>query len=175
MGKYKHLITMFFVCFVNAAYAKNSIQSCEEAVTKLTVNKKHDFNLMSKSCDFEENPFIENFLINGKQKRFVNKYSMDGGKWPQKLEAVSIYKQKNKVPVLITLHTQRWDTPTINGVTYSINLYKIINNNEGVNLIDISKILGEDKSGLDGVSDDYMHFKFKDINSIKEWLDKNYK
>jgi hypothetical protein len=30
-------------------------------------------------------------------------------------------------------------------------------------------------SGLEGVSDDYMHFKFKDIASIKKWLDKNHK
>ena len=98
---------------------------------------------------------------------------MDGGKWPQKLEAVSIYK--NKVPVLITLHTQYWDTPTVNGITYSVNLYKILNSSDGVRLIDISKILGQDQSGLDGVSDNYMHFKFKNISSIKKWLDINYK
>ncbi|WP_265092424.1 hypothetical protein [Acinetobacter courvalinii] len=39
----------------------------------------------------------------------------------------------------------------------------------------ITDILGDNSSGLEGVSDDYMHFKFKDIASIKKWLDKNYK
>ena len=174
MRKYKYIVMIFFVGFINAAYAKNTVQSCGEVVTKLTVSKKNDFNLISKSCDYEENPFIMNFLINGEQKIFINKYSVDGGKWPQKLEAVSVYKQKNKPPVLITLHTQRWDTPTINGLTYSVNLYKITNNKDGVELLDISTILGNDQSGLEGVSDDYMHFKFKDIASIKKWLDKNY-
>ena len=94
MKKYTCLIVLFFVCFINTTYA---LSSCEENVTRLTVNKKNDFRLISKSCDFEDNPFIENFLSDGKQKILINKYSMDGGKWPQKLEAVSIYKKKNKV------------------------------------------------------------------------------
>lgn len=168
---------VFFIFFVGVAYAETKNDNfCDlNQKYKLSVFGKSDFNLISKSCNYSDTHFLVNFLIKGKQKIFINKYSVDGGNWPQKLEAVSIYKQKNKAPILITLHTQRWDTPTISGVTYSVKLYQIINNNEGVKLIDISKNLGDDQSGLDGVSDDYMHFKFKDIASIKKWLDKNYK
>lgn len=156
------------------AKMKDTYEGCDVKYTKISLKVKDDFRIVSKSCN-EENPIVTNYLEGSDQKIFINKYSTDGGKWPQKLEAVSIYKQKNKAPILITLHTQRWDTPTISGVTYSVNLYQIINNNEGVKLIDISKNLGDDQSGLDGVLDDYMHFKFKDIASIKRWLDKNYK
>lgn len=173
MVKYAFFITFLFIFLINVTYAKDASLSCKEDTTQLTVYNRHDFKFISKSCNFEENPFVENFLISGKKKIFINKYSMDGGKWPQKLEAVSIYK--NKVPVLITLHTQYWDTPTVNGITYSVNLYKILNSSDGVRLIDISKILGQDQSGLDGVSDNYMYFKFKNISSIKKWLDINYK
>ncbi|WP_241527911.1 hypothetical protein [Acinetobacter proteolyticus] len=173
-----NFFTVFFlIFFVGTSYAeKKNDNLCNlNQKYKLSIFGKNDFILISKFCDYNDKHFLVNFLIKGKQKIFINKYSVNGGKWPQKLEAVSIYKQKNKAPILITLHTQRWDTPTIGGVTYSINLYQIINNNEGVKLIDISKNLGNDQSGLDGISDEYMHFKFKDIASIKKWLDKNYK
>jgi hypothetical protein len=168
----------FFIFFIQTTCAEtkndNTYESCDIKFMKISLKFKNDFRIVSKTCD-EENPYVINFLEGEGRKIFINKYSTDGGKWPQKLEAVSIYKQKNKAPILITLHTQRWDTPTISGVTYSVNLYQIINNNEGVKLIDISKNLGDDQSGLDGVSDDYMHFKFKDVATIKKWLDKNYK
>ncbi|WP_436870580.1 hypothetical protein [Acinetobacter courvalinii] len=163
----------FLVIGCTNAKSNNTYESCDIKFTKISLKFKNDFRIVSKSCN-EENPIVTNYLEGSDQKIFINKYSADGGKWLQQLEAVSIYKQKNKAPILITLHTQRWDTPTISGVTYSVNLYQIINNNEGVKLIDISKNLGDDQSGLDGVSDDYMHFKFKDIATIKKWLDKNH-
>lgn len=77
--------------------------------------------------------------------------------------------------MLITLHTQVWDSPTVNGILYNVNLYEIYLTGKRVRLVDVSNILGNSQSGLEGVSDDYMHFKFKDIASIKKWLDKNYK
>ena len=84
-------------------------------------------------------------------------------------------QKTNKNPILITLHTQYWDTPTINGTTYSIDLYQITNKNGKIQVTDISKILGDKQSGLDGVSDDYILFDLKNIALIKKWLDKNYK
>ncbi|MEB5477120.1 hypothetical protein I2F25_08720 [Acinetobacter pollinis] len=149
-------------------------ESCKTTITKLTIYTKNDFNLVSKSCDSEEDPSIENFITSKNNKQFLNKYSMDGGSWPQELAAVSIYKAKK--PVLITLHTQKWCCyPSPEGIVYSIDLYNIIKLNNGFKIMPVTQILGDNSSGLDGTSDEVMHFKLKDISSIKKWLDKNYK
>jgi len=171
-------LTILFFIFIGTTSAKSSInlsKSCDIKTILLTGYKKNDLTFVSKSCDFNENPFVENNLKSDKQTIFVNKYNMDGGKWPQELAAISIYKNRKKNPILITLHTQNWDTPTINGVTYSINLYEIINSNGQVKLIDISRTLGDNQHGLDGESDQKMVFKLKNIFLIKKWLDEKYK
>ena len=51
----------------------------------------------------------------------------------------------------------------------------IIKKKNGIGVNSITDILGDNSSGLDGVSDGYMSFKLKNIASIKKWLDKNYK
>ena len=76
---------------------------------------------------------------------------------------------------MITIHTQYWDTSTISGTSYDINLYEILNKDGKVTLIDITEKLGKNQSGLDGESDQKMIFKLKDIALIKKWLDENYK
>jgi hypothetical protein len=64
--------------------------------------------------------------------------------------------------------------PQPSGQLYSIELYKIWNIDKNIKIEPITEILQEYSTGLEGVSDDYMHFKYKDIASIKKWLDKNY-
>ncbi|MEQ1189160.1 MULTISPECIES: hypothetical protein [Acinetobacter] len=170
-------ISSFFIA--STGYAGSSVDTekfCKTQITKLTVYIKNDFELISKSCDSESNPFIENTLVSKNQKMFLNKYSMDGGDNPQKLAAVSVYKKKNSEPILITLHTQKWCCyPSPQGTVYSVDLYKIKKINNNIKIDSITNILGENSSGLDGVSDEYLSFKFKDIASIKKWLEKNYK
>ena len=61
------------------------------------------------------------------------------------------------------------------GTLYTVNLYEIHKNNNKISVKSITDILGDNSSGLDGVSDDYMKFSLKNIASIKKWLDKNYK
>ncbi|MEB5477122.1 hypothetical protein [Acinetobacter pollinis] len=103
---------------------------------------------------------------------------MDGGKSPQELAAVSIYRNIKKEPVLITLHTQDWCCyPLSQGTVYSVNLYKIKKTDSKITLIDITRDLGEESSGLDGENDigEKLIFKYKNISSIKKCLDKNYK
>ena len=65
--------------------------------------------------------------------------------------------------------------PQPSGKLYTVDLYEIKKERNHVVLNSITNILGRDNSGLEGVSDDYMHIKFKDIASIKKWLDKNHK
>lgn len=175
MKKLKLIVT--FLVFIFGlpvpVYAKKL--TCEiTSSTKLTVYKKADSTILSEEC-LNDNPYISSYLIHNKQKIFINKYSLDAGKWMPKLAAVSIYNKTGKSPLLITIHTQDWDTPTISGVSYNIDLYELIYINGKIKLIDVSPILGENKSGLDGESDQKMIFKLKDIASIKKWLDKNYK
>ncbi|MFC6053179.1 hypothetical protein ACFPT0_10070, partial [Acinetobacter portensis] len=153
------------------SYALNLAQLGALCISNLCATKP----IISKICNSNDNPYIENSLQGLNKNVYLNKYSIDGGKWYQKLAAVSVYKKTNKNPILITLHTQYWDTPTINGTTYSIDLYQITNKNGKIQVTDISKILGDKQSGLDGVSDDYILFDLKNIALIKKWLDKNYK
>ena len=178
MNTLKLINFIFLLVFCTSVFAESQSEksNCEINSTLLTVYKKNDFKILSKSCDSEDNPFIENILQGYNTKIFLNEYSMDGGEWPQKLEAVSIYRKKNKPPILITLHTQKWCCyPSPEGEVYSIDLYEITRDKNSFKLKDIGSILGDDQGGLDGVSDDYMHFKLKNIALIKKWLDKNYK
>lgn len=173
MKKLKLIVTLLVFIFGSSVYAEKL--KCEITnSTKLSVYEKADFNILSEECP-NDNPYISNYLLHNKQRIFINKYSIDAGKWMPKLAAVSIYKKTGKLPLLITIHTQDWDTPTISGVSYNIDLYELIEKNGKIKLVDISKILGENKSGLDGESDQKMTFKLKDIASIKKWLDKNYR
>ncbi|EPF70954.1 hypothetical protein [Acinetobacter rudis] len=173
MNKVKSIFLLLFLSIGTiASYAEELV--CDVNSTQLSIYKKADFRVVSAVCH-NDNPYILNYLVNDKQKIFINKYSLDVGKWIPKLEAVSVYKKLGKSPLLITIHTQYWDTPTISGISYDINLYEILNKDGEIKLIDITEKLGGNQSGLDGESDQKMTFKLKDIASIKKWLDKNYK
>lgn len=177
MNTFKKLIPFFSILFFGTfSYADKTHQktACEIQNTVLTIYKKEDFKIISETCQ-DTNPYIANYLNYDDKKIFINKYSLDVGKWIPELAAVSVYKKSGKPPLLITIHTQDWDTPTISGVSYDINLYKIINDKGNISLVDISKKLGDNQSGLDGESDQKMVFKLKNISLIKKWLDKNYK
>ena len=180
MNKLKLINFIFFLVFCTPVFAESQHEKsdCGISSTLLTVYKKNDFKVLSKSCDSEENPFIENMLQGYNKKIFLNKYSMDGGKSPQKLIAVCIYNKINKDPVLITLHSQYWCCyPLSEGTIYSVNLYKIKKSDSSFKIIDITSSLGTGEQGLDGQNDvgENFVFKLKDIASIKKWLDKNYK
>lgn len=175
MNKFK---IFFLFSFLFSSVGMNTTHAekiaCEGNNTQLSVYKKADFKVVSKTCH-DNNPYISNYLVNDKQNIFINKYSLDVGKWIPKLAAVSVYKKLGKPPLLITIHTQYWDTPTISGTSYDINLYEILNKDGKVTLIDITEKLGKNQSGLDGESDQKMIFKLKDIALINKWLDKNYR
>ena len=175
MKKLKLIVTLlvFILGLPIPVYAKNLTCKITNN-TKLTVYKKADSTIISEECS-NDNPYISSYLLHNEQKIFINKYSLDAGKWMPKMAAVSIYNKTGKFPLLITIHTQDWDTPTILGVSYNIDLYEVTYKNGEIKLIDISQILGDNKSGLDGESDQKMIFKLKDIALIKKWLDKNYK
>jgi len=175
MKKLKLIVTLLVFIFGLPVSVYAEKLTCEITnQTKLTVYKKADSTIIIEECS-NDNPYISNYLFHNKKFFFINKYSLDAGKWMPKLAAVSIYNKTEKFPLLITIHTQDWDTPTISGVSYSIDLYEVVYKNGEIKLIDISKILGENRSGLDGESDQKMVFKLKNIASIKKWLDKNYK
>lgn len=64
-------ISSFFI--VSTGYADSLVDTekfCKTQITKLTVYTKNDFELISKSCDSESNPFIENTLVSKNQKFF---------------------------------------------------------------------------------------------------------
>ena len=180
MNKLKLINFIFLLVFCTSVFAESQSEksNCEINSTLLTVYKKNDFKILSRSCNSEDNPFIENMLQGYNKKIFLNKYSMDGGKNRQELIAVSIYKKINKEPILITLHKQYWCCyPLAEGNSYTVNLYKIKKTDSNFNIIDITKLLGTEDQGLDGQNDigENFVFKLKDIASTKKWLDKNYK
>ena len=67
-------------------------------------------------------------------------------------------------------------TPQIEGYSYQVNIYEIKKQRERVILTDITKKLFKDNvSGFEGNTDVKTYYKYKNISSIKKWLDKNYK
>ncbi|SPL71877.1 hypothetical protein KPC_3055 [Acinetobacter stercoris] len=79
---------------------------------------------------------------------------------------------------MITLHSQyNCCYPRPEGKNYQVDLYQIQNNKGKLKLKSYTYVLGDYADGFEGQTDvrEKSIFKFKDIASIKKWLDKNYK
>lgn len=168
-------ILIFLFCYKNA-WAKELCHVDEEVA--LSIFKKNDAKFISNNCEIAlDNQYVESFLIIQNKKLFLDRVKGRVGNGEgAELVAVSLYRKKSKLPVLITLYSETYCCyPQPSGKLYTVDLYNIVKNGNNISLKPITDILGDNSSGLEGVSDDYMHFKFKDIASIKKWLDKNYK
>lgn len=58
------------------------------------------------------------------------------------------------------------------GSSYEVNLYQL---DKDMKLTELTGLLGEDSEGFEGLIEGRVYYKFKDIVSIKKWLDKNYR
>ncbi|MFV5368336.1 hypothetical protein VXO74_06395 [Acinetobacter junii] len=173
-------IVFFLLLTIQPTYAEITSENfCKVDQTyKLSIFSKSDAKFISKNCELSpENQYIESFLIIKNEKNYINKIEgRVGNGGGVELIAVSLYKKNSKPPVLITLYSETYCCyPQPSGKLYTVDLYEIKKESNHVVLNSITNILGRDNSGLEGVSDDYMHFKFKDIASIKKWLDRNHK
>ncbi|MDQ8951394.1 hypothetical protein RFH42_00215 [Acinetobacter rudis] len=171
------LFIIILIAIYQKSYAQDDKNHCNYTNVKLDIYSRDDIRLSSKNCDLNaDNQYIESFLLVGQKKIIVNKiYGGNGGGAGIELLAASIYKKKYKEPVLIMLYVENYCCyPQPSGKLYTIELYKVFNIDNNIKIEEITKILNGNSTGLEGVSDDYMHFKYKNIASIKRWLDKHY-
>lgn len=171
------IILVFLLCFFSTISFSSTNNKCSGYQKyNLSVFSKNDISFLSKNCMIDvETQYVENFFEIQKEKIFINKvFGRVGNGSGVQLKAVSIYR-KSKDPILITLYAENYCCyPKPSGTLYTIELHKIIKKDEKIILKSITNILGDKSSGLEGVSDDYLYFKLKNISSIKKWLDKNY-
>ncbi|NNP70469.1 hypothetical protein [Acinetobacter sp. Ac_5812] len=172
----KYLLHFFFIvlplfCYQNAL-AKDQCHMQE--VIDLSVFKKNDYKLFNYTCSSEQGETLKNYIGNSKNKVLVNEYFDSAARENPKLLAVSVHRPKmEKLPLIITLHTSYYCcTPQIEGNSYEVNLYQIDKN---MKLTELTSLLGDDSEGFEGQVEGRVYYKFKDIASIKKWLDKNYK
>ncbi|MEG0486949.1 MAG: hypothetical protein RR575_03335 [Acinetobacter sp.] len=168
------LIVLFIGCAQNAL-AKNQCSKNDEI--KLSIFSKNDYKLYSYYCSADEGVYLKNFINNSKKTIFLNEYSDFAANEPPKLLAVSVYKGKSKKPpILIVLSTAyHCCTPQMEGDLYKVNLYQINEKNNAFSLKDITSIFGKNSDGFEGQSEGEFFYKYKDIASIKNWLEKNYR
>lgn len=164
-------ILIFLFCY-KSAWAKDQCQI--QKVIDLSVFKKKDYELFNYICSSDQSEVLKNYIGNSKKKVFLNEYSDFSTKESPKLLAVSIYQPKmKKNPLLITLHTSyHCCTPQIEGSFYEVNLYQIDKN---MKLTELTSLLGDESEGFEEKAEGQVYYRFKNIYSIKKWLDKNYK
>lgn len=174
MGK---IIFGFLLCiFSTISLSSNNDKCSSYQKYTLSVFEKNDITFLSKNCVIDpQTQYVKNFFELQKKKIFINKlYGRIGNGSGVELKAVSIYR-KSKEPILITLYTENYCCyPQPSGILYTVELHKITKKDKKIVLKSITNILGDNSSGLEGVSDDYLHYELKNISLIKEWLDKNY-
>lgn len=163
-----------------SACARQTIdKSCEaDQAYNFNVFSKKDVRFTSEVCisDSEEQYVKSYYALKG-SKKLISRVDggIDGGQGV-KLIAVSLYKRKVKNPILISIYSEKYCCyPKPTGDFYTVELHEFVKIKNSIELKSITHILGDDTSGLNGVFDDYLTFKFKDISSVKKWLDKNYK
>jgi hypothetical protein len=170
----KNYFFIFLLFFTQNIFAS---ECNEEKVTSLSIYNKHDYEIHTYICDSEDGKYIKNYLSSSNKNNLIllNTIENDGSRDNPEQLAVSIYHPGgNRKPLLITLHGQ-YDCcyPHPEGTTYYIDIFKVSKNG---NINKISNILGKNVSGYDGQNDikEKYFFNFKDIASIKKWLDKHY-
>ena len=173
MNKYLFII---FLIILYSIYSQNSFAKDEcnkDQIIKLSIFKKNDYKLYNYMCHSDTGVYLKTYIGNSQKTKFLNEYADFAAKDNPELVAVSIYKSKiKKDPVLITLNAAyHCCTPQMDGYVYTINLYQI-NQNNYISLKNITNILGENSEGFEGESEGPVYYKYKDIASIKNWLEK---
>lgn len=151
---------------------------CESKTTALTIFSKNDFTLNSQLCKNNDRSYNVHYLQNKTQNIFVKKQYEEMGYDAPNLKAVSIFNKDHLPPLLILLHSERICCyPSPEGETYAIDLYKTIKSKNTIQLQPYTTLLAKNSYGFEGQNNvrEKVHFKFKDIASIKKWLEKNYK
>lgn len=172
----KIYILLFSILFFNTLYAKGYNEKCDNNITNLTVYQKNDFTFSNYKCVSSEGVTIKNYIKSNKIKLLINEYYDFSAKDDPELLAISIYKKKNIPPLLITLHSSyHCCIPQLEGSLYKVNFYEISKNNKSISLNDVTYKFGSNSDGFDGFSEGRVSYKYKNISSIKSWLEKNYK
>lgn len=175
----KTLFLSFLIFYTSHTYASDELNAnCQNKKINLNIFYKDDFSFNSQLCANDDRSYIINFLQNNSQSILINKKEEEFGYDYPVLEAVSVFKKGKLPPLLITLHSEYVCCyPRPEGKSYAIDLYKIIKDGGKFKINSYTSILGENNYGFDGQNDvrEKVHFKLKDIASIKKWLDKNYK
>ena len=123
--------------------------------------KKDDYKINSYKCFLDQDVYLKNYIENSSYKKLVNEYSDYSAKEEPELLAVSIYKKNKKLkPILITINRSYYCcTPQIEGYMYKVGLYQIANIKKGVNLEDVTNILGEESEGFYGLAEGKVNYK----------------
>lgn len=176
----KKIFIVLLFCLTLSGCSQNVLAENEcslESKVNVSVFKNNDYKVSNYICSSVEGNVLKNYIESNRSKIFVNEYYDFSAKEDPKLLAVSLYKSKNnKTPVLITLHSSyHCCTPQLEGNIYKVNLYQMNKINNDIKLKDITQILGDHSEGFEGLSEGRVFYKFKNIASIKKWLDKNYK
>ncbi|ATO19278.1 hypothetical protein BS636_06180 [Acinetobacter sp. LoGeW2-3] len=171
---FKILIICFSLFIFNNIYAQDK---CElDSTTNLNIFKKDDYKINSYKCFSDQGIYLKNYIENSNYKKLVNYYADYSAKEEPELLAVSVYKNNRmRRPILITINRSYYCcTPQIEGHMYKVGLYQITNTKKGINLEDITNILHEESEGFNGLAEGKVNYKYKDIFSIKKWLESNY-
>lgn len=173
----KKPISVLLIVF-SIIYSSNLIagDKCDKKETiNLSVFKKNDYKFYNYTCKSDKGIYLKSYIGNSKKTKFLNEYYDFAAKEDPQLLAVSIYKsKKNKQPLLITLNSTYYCcSPQMEGFVYKVNFYQIDSNNQ-VLLENITHIFDEKSEGFEGMAEGKVYYNYKNIASIKKWLDKNY-
>jgi len=174
----KKYFTIILFVISSLIYSQNLFakDQCDiDQQVKLNIFKKNDYKFYNYTCKSDKGIYLKSYIGNSKKTKFLNEYYDFAAKEDPQLLAVSIYKsKKNKQPLLITLNSAYYCcSPQMEGFVYKVNFYQIDSNNQ-VLLENITHIFDEKSEGFEGMAEGRVYYNYKNIASIKKWLDKNY-
>ncbi|MBK0064229.1 MULTISPECIES: hypothetical protein [unclassified Acinetobacter] len=169
----KKLLIIFLLMYSGILIADDKCEKKETII--LSVFKKNDYKFYNYTCESGNGKYLKSYIENSKKIKFLSEYSDFAAKEEPQLLAVSVYKsKKNRHPLLITLNSVYYCcSPQMEGAIYKINFYQINSKNQ-VSLKNITNIFGENSEGFEGMAEGKFYYNYKNIASIKKWLDKNY-
>ncbi|MDQ8934730.1 hypothetical protein [Acinetobacter rudis] len=170
-----------FVLLLFIPFQKNSAENqCENGNKfNLSIFNENDYKFQSKSCHEKNGVILKYYLINHSNSKsdYLGEYSEFSAKEEPKIRAVSVYHSKNKKdPLLILIISSYFCcTPQLEGYAYKVGIYRFSLKNNDISIEDVtSQVFGKRASGFEGKLDRTLNFKYKNIASIKRWLDKHY-
>ena len=159
-------------------------ESCKSFSEYVNIKSKDDVAFKYFNCLVDDKFYILEYLVTDRQQIFLNRHDNGYGLEFSKIEAYDIYQPDNieKPPLLIVIHSQSTCCyPRPSGTSYTVNLFQISNYNDLLTVKDYTDFLAngvyENNMGFDGSLNDTEEkstFKFKDIDSVTNWLDENY-